>query len=325
MRRVSIALALIVLALGTLAAPRHLVSRTAVGPDFVHFESGHVHPAALTPSGARLLVVNTADGRLSVFDVTGLAPVRVAEIPVGLEPVSVAARSDSEAWVVNNLSDDVSIVNLNTLHLRATLRVGDEPNDVVFAGAPLRAYVSVSQEDRIKVYDPGSLSSPATAIPIDGRMPRALARNAGGTKVFAAVFHAGNRTSVLSAEEVPHDSLPSDPQFPRDSSLSGHVRPHTGLMVQQGTDGNWRDMYGKLWNYRIEYSMREVDVAEISTSSNTVTRSFGDLGAVNFGLAVGPADLVAVTATEARNALRLEPRLRGHMVDTRVGDRKSVV
>ena len=70
---------------------------------------------------------------------------RVAEIPVGIEPVSLAALSDSEAWVVNNLSDDVSIVNLNTFHVRATLRVGDEPEDVVFAGTPVRAYVSVSQ------------------------------------------------------------------------------------------------------------------------------------------------------------------------------------
>ena len=70
---------------------------------------------------------------------------RVAEIPVGIEPVSLAALSDSEAWVVNNLSDDVSIVNLNTFHVRATLRVGDEPEDVVLAGTPVRACVSVSQ------------------------------------------------------------------------------------------------------------------------------------------------------------------------------------
>src|SRR5260221_368602 len=82
------------------------------------------------PAGDRLLVVNTPDNRLTIFDLTAGPPSaanRIAQIPVGLEPVSVAALSDSEAWVVNQISDDVSVVNLNTLHVRATLRVGDDP------------------------------------------------------------------------------------------------------------------------------------------------------------------------------------------------------
>src|SRR6185503_10552838 len=148
-----------------------LVSHTAVSPDFVHFESAHVHPLAMTPDGTRLLAVNTPDNRLAVFDLTGATPVRIAEVPVGLEPVSVAARTNSEAWVVNNLSDDVSIVDLATMNVRATLRVGDEPNDVVFAAG--RAYVSVSQEDALKVVDPATLAVVAV-VPIPGRMPRAL-------------------------------------------------------------------------------------------------------------------------------------------------------
>src|SRR5207249_2202926 len=140
-------LASILLALGIAVLPSHLGSRVATNPDFVHFESSHVHPLAITPDGTRLLVVNTPDDRLSVFDLTGPAPVRIAEIPVGLEPVSVAAFGNGEAWVVNQLSDDVSVIDLAALHTRATLRVGDEPGDVVFAGNPTRAYVSVSQED----------------------------------------------------------------------------------------------------------------------------------------------------------------------------------
>ena len=139
MRHLPLLVALLVVVFGISVVPGHLISRTTVGPDFVHLESSHVHPAAMTPDGSRLLVVNTPDNRLSVFDATGSGLVRVAEIPVGMEPVSVAARSNNEAWVVNNLSDDVSVVDLATLHTRATLRVGDEPNDVVFAGSPARA------------------------------------------------------------------------------------------------------------------------------------------------------------------------------------------
>jgi YVTN family beta-propeller protein len=149
--------------------PRGATTRTQAAADFMHFESGHVHPLAMTPDGSRLLAVNTADGRLAVFSLTGPAPARIADIPVGLEPVSVAVRSNHEAWVVNQLSDDISIVDLTTLHVRATLRVGDEPADVAFAGTPARAWVSVSQEDAIKLYDPRRCRAPSRYL----RCPRA--------------------------------------------------------------------------------------------------------------------------------------------------------
>ena len=186
-----------------------------------------------------------------------------------MEPISVAALSDSEACVVNTLSDDISIVNLNTLHVRATVRGGDEPGDVVFAGSPLRAYVSVSQEDRIAVLDPASLA-PVASIPVGGRMPRALARKADGSSVYAAMMEANNRTSILSAARLPNDSIPQDPDFPKDT-LNGPA-PKTGLIVQEQPDG-WYDAYGNLWSSKIKFTMDDVAVAEISTATNAVTRS----------------------------------------------------
>ncbi len=317
MRRIWLAPLALSLAFGLSAFPRQLTSRAALSPDFVHFETAHVHPACLTPDGARLLVVNTPDGRLGVFDLTGPAPVRVAEIPVGLEPVSVAAPSDSEAWVVNNLSDDVSVVDLATMHVKATLRVGDEPADVVFAGSPLRAYVSVSQEDAVKVYDPGTLAQ-TDVVPINGRMPTALARNPEGTRVYVSVLHAGNRTSVLSFQEA-FGLLPP----PNPSMAPGlPPPPNVGLIIQQ-QGGHWVDESGRNWDAKVPYSLWEVDVAEMDAASPApgVLRTFGDLGTVNFALAVSPAPgdgRVALTSTEARNLVRFEPNLRGHLVDTRL-------
>ncbi|TMQ65335.1 MAG: hypothetical protein E6K78_07945 [Candidatus Eisenbacteria bacterium] len=330
MRRFGILLALVALGFGLAAVPRHLASQAALSPDFVHFESSHVHPLAMTPSGSRLLVVNTADNRLSVFDLTGSEPLRVAEVPVGLEPVSVAALSDGEAWVVNHLSDDVSVVDLTTMHVRATLAVGDEPCDVVFAGAAQPgvpfAYVSVAEEDMVKVYDSKTLAQ-AAAIPIDGRKPRALARNPNGSLVYVAVFHAGNRTSVLSQQEVtlstnPPTSAAPPPNPPLKQGLP--PPPITGLIVQQ-QGSQWVDEAGQVWNTnqnptgqaKISYTAFDTDVAEIATATNSVTRIFGDIATVNLGLAVSAGGTVAVTGTEARNLRRFEPNLRGHMVDTR--------
>lgn len=230
MRRISVILAVVLLACGVAAAPRFLHSRTASSPDFVHFESQHVHPACLTPSGDRLLVVNTPDNRLTVFDVTDTIPHRAAEIFVGLEPVSVCAQDDSTAWVVNLLSDDVSIVNLNTMTVKATLRVGDEPGDVVFAGSPLRAYVSVGGEDAVKVYDPASLATAPAVIALQASEPRALAVKSDGTKVYVGLFGSGNHTTLVGPDKLPADSLPEDFDMPMDPGLP--PAPHVGLIVQ---------------------------------------------------------------------------------------------
>lgn len=223
MRRAPQIVAVAALSIGVAMVPAHLASRPAPNTDFVHFESSHVHPVALTPDGSRLLVVNTPDNRLSVFDLTGEKPVRIAEIPVGVEPVSVAARNNGEAWVVNQLSDDVSIVDLGTAHTRATLRVGDEPADVVFASPTNLAYVSVSQEDAVKVYNPADLAQPPTVIDIPGRMPRALARSLDGTQVIVNIFQSSAQSTTLSAAEA-GDSLPP-PNPPLAAGLPPSPRP----------------------------------------------------------------------------------------------------
>src|SRR5436190_3717186 len=60
---------------------------------FTLFESGQVRPLAQSPDGARLFAVNTPDNRLEIFDVAPGELTKVGSVPVGLEPVAVAARS----------------------------------------------------------------------------------------------------------------------------------------------------------------------------------------------------------------------------------------
>jgi len=104
--------------------------------NFVLFESGQVRPLALSPDGTRLFVANTPDGTLEVLNVGAGGVAKVSSVPVGLEPVAVAARSNTEVWVVNHLSDSVSIVDVsaNPPRVTRTLLVGDEPHDIVFGG-----------------------------------------------------------------------------------------------------------------------------------------------------------------------------------------------
>src|SRR5262249_38046166 len=146
-----------------------------------------------------------------------------ASVPVGLEPVAVAARSNNEVWVVNHLSDSVSVVDVTssaTAHVVRTLLVGDEPRDVVFAGpGGNRAFITTAHRGQntplhstietvlttegigradVWVFDATALGpnlggTPATIITMFGDTPRALAVAPGGGTVYAAVFHSGNR------------------------------------------------------------------------------------------------------------------------------------
>ena len=81
------------------------------------YRSGHVRPLALSPGGDRLLALNTPDNRLAIYTIGSGGLSLAAEVPVGLEPVAVAARTDlagrTEAWVMNHLSDSVSVVEID--------------------------------------------------------------------------------------------------------------------------------------------------------------------------------------------------------------------
>ncbi|MEO7386059.1 MAG: hypothetical protein ABIX37_03875, partial [Gammaproteobacteria bacterium] len=139
---------------------------TAGAGSFVAFESGQVRPLALSADGTRLLAVNTPDNRLEVFRIgtTGLS--LVASVPVGLEPVAVAVRSNGDAWVVNHLSDSISIVSAAAAAPRVlrTLLVGDEPRDIVFGGpGGNRAFITTAHRGQNGPYNdpanPGQLTT----------------------------------------------------------------------------------------------------------------------------------------------------------------------
>src|ERR1051326_2904092 len=162
---------------------------------YVNFEGAQTNPIRLSPDGTRLFVVNTADARLSVFDVTTpSSPKLIAEIPVGIEPVSVNPRTNDEAWVVNQESDSVSVVSVAKGIVTDTIFAKDEPADVVFAGS--NAFVSISRSNAVYVYHAGTHAPPKT-IPLAGGNPRALAVSADGTRVYVLFALSGNHTTII--------------------------------------------------------------------------------------------------------------------------------
>jgi YVTN family beta-propeller protein len=143
---------------GAIASKFSIGSQTAQEKAFTAFETGQVRPLALSIDGRYLYATNTPDNRLEIFRVHEHRVVPVASVPVGLEPLAVAARDNGEVWVVNHLSDSVSIVDARVpelAHVTRTLLVGDEPRDIVFAGPNhARAFVTTAHRGQNTGKDP---------------------------------------------------------------------------------------------------------------------------------------------------------------------------
>jgi DNA-binding beta-propeller fold protein YncE len=227
-------------------------------PSFITFESGQVRPLALSADGARLFALNTPNGTLVIYGATDRGLIKQAEVSVGMEPVAVAVRSANEVWVVNHLSDSVSIVSLaGTPRVTRTLLVGDEPRDIVFAGRDNLAFITTAHRGQhrtdpsiadvpgagdpqlttpsigradVWVFDPEHLGAslggtPRKIMTFFSDTPRALAVSPDRNTVYVAAFKSGNQTTSLF-EPIVCDGFQNvpcaDPGFPvRPGGVSG--------------------------------------------------------------------------------------------------------
>lgn len=298
---------------------------------FKNFESPQVHPLALTPDGTRLLAVNSPNATLSVFQLVSGSPVLTAEIPVGFEPVSVAARNNREAWVVNWMSDSVSIVDLSTGNVVRTIDVGDEPTDLIFAGpGNNKAFVCVSGgavqnvgfgqmtggSGAVKVFDANNPTASPATIEDFGKQPRALARNADGSRVFVSVFESGNQTTIVPETIVAaNGGLPP----PNPGVRPGlPVPPNTSLIVKwNGSD--WKDEINRSWTSHIPYTLADSDVVVIDASSAVISARVKGVGTHIGNMAFDAStQRLFVANLEDINQVRFEPNLRGRFQASRV-------
>jgi DNA-binding beta-propeller fold protein YncE len=247
------------------AAALVLASGVAVAQTaFIAFESGPVRPLAISPDGQRLFAVNTPDNRLEILRIGPGGVAREASVDVGMEPVAVAARTATEVWVVNHLSDSVSVVDVSATPPRVvrTLLVGDEPRDIVFAGPVAgggrsRAFVTTAHRGQhrthssisgvigagdpqltteglgradVWVFDATSLGAtlggtPLRILSLFTDTPRALAASTDGNTVYVAGFHTGNRTVPLSEGVVCDDGNKADNVVQGSCTVSGSSYP----------------------------------------------------------------------------------------------------
>src|SRR3979411_1346148 len=107
---------------------------------------------------------------------------------------TAAAHATPFAYITNNGSNNVSVIDTASNTVTATVAVGPNPTGVAVHPAGPRAYVANQSTHTVSVINPASNTVPATVAV--GIFPTGVAVNPAGTRVYVT-NQAGNTVSVL--------------------------------------------------------------------------------------------------------------------------------
>ena len=131
--------------------------------------------------------MNPDNNSVSVFNVAGDANVRIAEVPVGIEPWCVAITpSGAKVYVTNMVSGTVSVINRSSRAVVKTIKVGTEPFGCALSGRA-KLYVTNQSSDDVSLINTSTDTVVKTIRPV-GPKPRGIAVSADGTKVYVTQF-----------------------------------------------------------------------------------------------------------------------------------------
>lgn len=272
----------------------------AAQASFQNFEPARVHALRVSADGKRLYALNTPDNRLAVYSLANpSAPALIREIPVGLDPVSMAENNSDELWVVNSLSDSIDVVSLSAGRVIDVIRVKDEPADIAFAGSPKRAFVSAAASDELRVFD-ASTHAQLGSVAIFAKDPSALAVRADGARVYVAAKRSGNKSTLIPSNVAPQPApIPGLPPIPKQALIIDSSLPQ--------------------WQSQINWNLPDYDVFEINAANLNIERRYTGIGTTLFDIAVHPGTgNVYVANTNARNTVAFEPVLAAHAISNRV-------
>lgn len=315
------------------------VESTAHAP-FVNFESDGIEPLLLLPGGTRLVALNTPDHRIEVYAADAGFLEHVGSVFTGLEPVAVthAPGDASTLFVSNHLSDTVSVVDLDSFSVVATIDVGDEPRDLAFAGDKLFVATSRSGtpstvpgpqvDNALVVIDPVPPYAILERIELSGHMPRAIASI--GNRVAVVPQNSGNETTILPLDEMddldlgPLDLIGVDEDFEVNPVLLAPGLTTGGFNNNIFGVNGWVVPDTSRIVFDDEFPGRTPDLADddvffVSSDTLAITEIARGVGTTLFDIERNPATGgLWVANTDANNRTRFEPRVKGATVSNRI-------
>ena len=184
-------------------------------------------PVALSWDNSMLASCNPDNGTVSIFQVTGDANTKTAEVPVGHEPIGVAWSPDgTRLYVANQVDGTVVVVSqyAGGYGVVYTIPVGTEPHGMVLSASGRKLYVTNTRSNTVSVIDITTNTVTSTISGV-GPEPRGIAITHGANAtdsnqvVFVTDFlalPAGNghpdgfddaKTGFVTAISVANDSV----------------------------------------------------------------------------------------------------------------------
>ena len=257
------------------------VSKSDVGKnDYTLFEVDPVRPIAILNKSGFIASVNVPDDYLEIFRPTPHGAKHCASIKVGMRPVAVAvvrqSKHRAQLWVVNQLSDSISVVRVNTHRCVGevidTIPVADEPRDIVVAHTPKGKRVLVTAAHRGRHHPDPVVANAIEDLKYPAQEKIAKGRPAGLADVL--VFNASDRQQIPQVVNLFSDKPRALALGPKDSNGF-----HTSVYAAGFHTGNKTSVLA-------HETVRAVGVdhiAELIAHGEVVENSNGDLVPLHSG------------------------------------------
>lgn len=144
--------------------------------------------------------VNPDNDSVSVFNASTLQ--RLAEIPVGRSPRTLAVSPNGDVWVTNRDSDSLSVISSSSLSVTRTIPVrrGSRPYGIVLSPDGSRAYVACEALGRVQIMDTAAGTTLVTRTL--ALTQRHLALSADGSRLLVPRFITGRLPGENTATVV---------------------------------------------------------------------------------------------------------------------------
>jgi YVTN family beta-propeller protein len=200
-------------------------------------------PVAISCDGTVLVNVNSDANSITVFDATQSTLVKIAEVPVGRDPRSVAVLG-SKAFVANAFDGTLSVVDLSSFAEVNTISVGAEPMAVAPSANGSWVYVANSASNNMMTINVETgIIVHTTDLSGFGSSPRAIAVTNDGDlddtdeTIFVAMFYGQLRPGKTSTEEGQDDQREGRVVAISGATLSPLGAPNPIVLAPQANTG----------------------------------------------------------------------------------------
>lgn len=161
------------------------------------FPTGNPRGIDVHPDGSKIYVTDYFNDLLNVLDANTLSPMPGSPIAVGVSPIGVAVSADGKrAYVTNEDSGSVSVIDTVANAVVATVAVGNNPVGVTVTPDNARVYVANSLSNSVSVIDGGTNTKAAADILV-GNHPYGISND--GAQVYVALV---NDSKVVVIDRV---------------------------------------------------------------------------------------------------------------------------